>query len=88
MNNEEKILEILSVMQQDMSELKSDVAELKTDVAVLKTDVAVLKVKVTRLEADVAGLKEGQEEVRGSVNRLVEWADECGYVVKFPLPRL
>ena len=50
MNNEEKILEILGVIQSDVSGLKTDVADLKTDVADLKTDVADLKTRVTKIE--------------------------------------
>ena len=53
MNNEEKILEMLSGLTvtigkhgELLTELKTDVAELKTDVAELKTDVAELKTDV------------------------------------------
>ena len=49
---EEKILEILLKIQEDVEGLKEDVAELKIDVAGLKKDVAELKI-------DVANLKEG-----------------------------
>lgn len=44
--------------------------------------------RLDRMENDIADLKEGQEEIRGSVNRLVEWADECTYAIKLPLPKL
>ena len=71
MNNEEKILEMLSgltvtigkhgelltELKTDVAELKTDVAELKTDVAELKTDVAELKTEVAVLKTDVEGLK-------------------------------
>ena len=71
MNNEEKILEMLSGLTEtmgkhgelltelkaDVSELKTDVAGLKTDVSELKTDVAGLKTDVSELKTDVAGLK-------------------------------
>ena len=50
MNNDEKILAILSKMQTDFSQMQTDVAELKTDVAELKTDVAELKERTTRIE--------------------------------------
>ena len=46
MNNEEKILEILGVIQSDVSGLKTDVADLKTDVADLKTRVT--KIEITQ----------------------------------------
>ena len=28
------------------------------------------------------------EEVRDGVNALLEWAEECGNVIKFPLPKV
>lgn len=115
-NNEEKILSMLSDMRGDLQEIKSDVAELKVrvgnleaDVAVLKADVAGLKTDVAGLKTDVAGLKtdmtdlkgrvarledcvdelrEAQEETRDGVNVLLEWAEACGNVIKFPLPRI
>lgn len=60
MNNEDKILEVLSVMSQDIKDIKDDIAELK----------------------------EEHQMTREGVNRLLAWAEECGYVVKFPLPKL
>lgn len=50
MNNEEKILSILTVMQSDISGLKSDVSALKSDVSALKSDVSDLNTRVGNLE--------------------------------------
>ena len=33
-------------------------------------------------------LEESSEEVRSGVNALPEWAEECGNVIKFPLPKV
>jgi hypothetical protein len=33
-------------------------------------------------------LEESQEETRSGVNSLLEWAEECGNVIKFPLPKV
>lgn len=44
--------------------------------------------RLDRMERNITNLQEGQEEIRGSVNRLVEWADECTYAIKLPLPKL
>ncbi len=67
MGNEEKILELLSNIDKNVTELNH---------------------RVERMESRMERLEESQDEVRASVNRLVEWADECGYVVKFPLPQI
>ena len=70
MNNEEKILEILGVIQSDVSGLKTDVADLKTDVADLKTDVADLKTDVADLKTDVAGLKNDVADLKTRVTKI------------------
>ena len=33
-------------------------------------------------------LEESSEEVRSGVNALLEWAEECLNVIKFPLPKV
>ena len=33
-------------------------------------------------------LEESSEAVRSGVNALLEWAEECGNVIKFPLPKV
>ena len=79
--NEEKILQLLEVMQADISGLKTDVAELKTDVAGLKTDVAELK-------ASQEEMKETLSEHTVALNAILEWADECREADRFPLPKI
>lgn len=50
----------------------------------MQKDIDELK----EMKADVEALREGQEEIRSGVNSLLEWAEECGNVIKFPLPRV
>ena len=33
-------------------------------------------------------LEQSYAEVRSGVNALLEWAEECGNVIKFPLPKV
>jgi regulator of replication initiation timing len=87
MNNEEKILEILTAMQADISELKADVAELKTDVAELKADVAELKVAVAKLNEDMVEVKEKIDTINEAIGIIVEWIDEAAIAIKIPLVR-
>jgi len=79
MNNEEKILQMLehltedvSGLKQDVSGLKEDVAGLKQDVSVLKEDVAGLKQDVSVLKEDVSGLKQDVSVLRKDVDTLKE----------------
>ncbi len=70
MNNEEKILSLLTQVVTDVSGLKSDFAELKSDVAVLKSDVAELKSDVAVLKSDVAELKSDVAVLKSDVAEL------------------
>lgn len=79
--NEERILQLLEVMQADISGLKTDVAGLKTDVAQLKTDVVELK-------ASQEEMKETLSEHTVVLNAILEWADECREADRFPLPKI
>ena len=79
--NEEKILQLLEVMQADISGLKTDVAGLKTDGAQLKTDVEELK-------ASQEEMKETLSEHTVVLNAILEWADECREADRFPLPKI
>lgn len=73
MNNEEKILEILSQIQQDVSGLKQDVSGLKQDVSGLKQDVSGLNQKYSNLQQDVTSIKITQEtEVLPKIQLLFE----------------
>ncbi|MCD7947156.1 MAG: hypothetical protein LUG13_02505 [Oscillospiraceae bacterium] len=73
MSNEEKILELLSRMDERISSIESNMAT--------KADVTAINERLDCLE-------DSQEETRSGVNRLLEWADKCGYVIKFPLPEI
>lgn len=54
----------------------------------IKKDISDLKDDVEALKDDVAALKETSEITRAGVNSLLEWAEECGNVIKFPLPKV
>jgi hypothetical protein len=41
-----------------------------------------------RLEEKVDELAEAHEETRAGVNSLLDWAEQCGNVIKFPLPKV
>lgn len=56
MTNEEKILEILGVMQGDMAEMKGDLKGLHAEMREVKGDLKDLHVQVDRVEADLKGL--------------------------------
>ena len=44
--------------------------------------------KVDAMQEDICKLREDSEITRAGVNSLLEWAEECGNVIKFPLPKV
>ena len=72
--NEEKILQLLEVMQADISGMKADIAQLKTSQEELK--------------ATQEEMKETLSEHTVVLNAILEWADECREADRFPLPKI
>lgn len=76
MNNEEKILEILSQIQKDQSDMKNDISGMKTDMSEMKSEMSEMnqrlrKVEVTqettivsRLQLLAEGQTTTQEQIR------------------------
>lgn len=78
MNNEEKILEMLSGLTSDMADMKSDMAVMKSDIADMKEDMSELKTRVTKVEITQENvvlpklelLAEGQIELKNQIRRM------------------
>lgn len=72
--NEEKILQLLELMQADISGMKADIAQLKASQEELK--------------ATQEEMKETLSEHTVVLNAILEWADECREADRFPLPKI
>ena len=72
--NEEKILQLLEVMQADISGMKAYIAQLKASQEELK--------------ATQEEMKETLSEHTVVLNAILEWADECREADRFPLPKI
>ena len=72
--NEERILQLLEVMQADISGMKADIAQLKASQE---------EFKATQEE-----MKETLSEHTVVLNAILEWADECREAERFPLPKI
>ena len=70
MSNEEKILEILSAMQSDISGMKGDIAGLKEDMARVK--------KIQEEHTEIL------EDHSVALNELLAWAEDVQVVVRIP----
>lgn len=74
MTNEEKILQLLEAQQEEFSKINARLDKIEEDIEEIKEDVSELK--------------ETAEITRNGVNALIEWAEDCGNAIKFPLPRI
>ena len=74
MTNEEKILEMLTGMQAEIKEMKGEIKEIRTEMEETKAELKEVHEKV-----DV--LAESQEELRTSVNAILDWTDTVSTVV-------
>lgn len=102
MTNEEKILEMLGAMQNqmgtmqgeieniraDLTGVKSDVQGLKSDMQGLKSDMQGVKLEITKLHGKIDTLTTAHEETRDAVNAIVDWTDRVSEVYELPLPKL
>lgn len=67
-NEENRMLEILLELKQEVSEMRKDINVLKQDVGILKQDVKSLKEEVGILKQDVSCLK---EDVKNLQQRMI-----------------
>ena len=80
--------ELLEALNKRFDAIDSRLEKIEEDVSNLETDVSTLKDYVSVLKGDVSSLKETSEITRAGVNSLLDWAEECGNVIKFPLPKV
>ena len=95
MTNEEKILEMLTGMQAEIKEMKGEIKEMKGEIKEVKGEIKEVKGEIkeikTEMEETKAELKEvhekvdvlaeSQEELRTSVNAILDWTDTVSTVV-------
>ena len=74
MTNEEKILDMLNAMNKRFDAIDERFSAIDE--------------RFDAIDEEIANLKESLEETRSGVNSLLEWAEECGNVIKFPLPKV
>lgn len=63
MNNEEKILSILTQMQSDMTRMQSDMTKMQADITGIQTDMTGVKADIAKMQADMSDMKEQLDRV-------------------------
>ena len=95
MTNEEKILEMLTGMQAEIKEMKgeikgmkgeikgmqAEIKEVKGEIKEIRTEMEETKAELKEVHEKVDVLAESQEELRTSVNAILDWTDTVSTVV-------
>ena len=66
----------------------SDQELLQTMHSMLKEELDPIRSDIAEMKTDIADLKEGQEELRLSINAILGWTDKVSEAVNFPLPKI
>lgn len=72
----------------DMELLKAIEEMLDRKLAPINQRLDRIEQRLDRVEDELCEVKEGLAEVRTGVNTLLEWADEVGGTIAFPLPKM
>lgn len=80
MSKDDQILEMLQQMNGHLGQIdqRLDSIEERLD---------NIEERLDNIEERLDVLEEGQTEIRTSVNVLIEWSENAGYIIKYPLAR-
>ena len=65
-----------------------DLELLKAIEEIMDRKLAPVNQRLDQVEQELCEVKEGLSEVRTGVNTLLEWADEVGGAIAFPIPKM
>ena len=95
MNNEEKILQLLEAQQEELRKINGRLGGMESRMEGMESRMEGMESRMEGIESRMEGiesrldkLEEHAEITRAGVNSLLEWAEECGNVIKFPLPKV
>ena len=102
MNNEDKILEMLTamqarqekseellgVMQASMQSMQSDIQKINGRLDSMDERLDSMDGRLNSLEEKVDDLAEGQDELRTSVNALLDWSERVSSIEQLRIPKI
>jgi len=75
LTNEEKILEMLAAMQGDIRQINTRLDSMDGRMDSMEGRLGSLETEVKAIRSDIDDMKESQEEVRTSVNAILDWTE-------------
>ncbi len=87
MNNEEKILEMLSTMQVQMNSMQGQMNTMQGKMDTMQKQIAAIDRRLNSVEDKLDDLIEEHSMTREGVNKLLGWADAVGPLVRYPLDK-
>lgn len=88
LTNEDKILEILTGMQNQMNGMQQEIKQINGRLDTMDGRLGSLEAEVKEIHQKVDDLTESHEETRASVNALLDWAERASNSYDLPLPKL
>lgn len=95
MNNEDKILELLTAMQANMQSMQARQEKSEELLTAMQADMKGMHEKIDILTDGQEELRKGQEdiqenldELRTSVNALLDWSDRVSSIEQLKLPKI
>lgn len=72
----------------DLEMIQAMRAMMKEELEPINKRLDAIEEDITTMKEDIEIIKEDAEITRTGVNSLLNWAEECGNVIKFPLPKI
>lgn len=79
---------IANLMDSKLEPINKRLGQIEGNLGQIEGNLGQIEGNLGQIENDLQELKEAHEETRTGVNSLLDWAEECGNVIKFPLPKV
>ena len=80
--------ELLEALNARFDAIESRLGGMESRMEGIESRMEGIESQMEGIESRLDKLEEHAEITRAGVNSLLEWAEECGNVIKFPLPKV
>lgn len=87
MGKDDQILEMLQQMNGHLGQIDQRMDKMDQRLDNVEKRLDNVEKRLDNIEDRLDVLEEGQAEIRTSVNVLIEWSENAGYIIKYPLAR-
>ncbi len=84
MNNEEKILDLLTHLTGKVDSIDNRLGNVETRLGNVETRLDGVETRLTHLEEEVEIIKEDGQITRGATNAILDWITKAQHMVRVP----